>query len=838
MNIYIDGPAAALVDAELLPETLQQKIAGDSPVEDCRVVDAAWLRTAVFAPGDIVIAGLGANSDDRDVINNLQERCAHDDARLALCTAMPAMDEEHEVALCDPTSDDLWIRAFARDHRLRVLDLHNYAVSWFLTTPKSERGKYLDGQGRFCQAIRPEFTEYMASWLVRRYFTDEFFDTTMFGASMYPELWNRETNEHDMEAAVNDTGMNAVRIGEFFWSKLEPREGQYDMSYLDGLLDRYEDAGLDVILGIPTPTPPRWFSKAHPEALITDADGVRQTHGSRQHVCTNNPDFRRKSCELAKRIAQVAERHSNVVAIQIDNEFKCHVDLCFCESCAKLWPRWLEATYGSIRALNEAWGTAIWSERYDSFDDVPMPTRTPFAHNTGLDNAFRTFTADTLNDFASQLAQVLIVHTTIPLTHNTSTNFNLRNWTLFDQLDVVGFDTYPTSSTPWWMPMNLALWRNVLPTDDFLLLETAASHVGYTGWYPSPHERGFVPTEVFLGYAAGLKSFMFWLYRGQKFGVEQPHSAIVTAAGTPDVGYGDVLEAQRSLQRCMPFLNATHPVRSSVAMIYSDDARRAFNVENGGIYNYKQIVTDFYQALSYRGVFPELIQQNEDLSSYRCVFVPFVRYVNPALLARLKAFEESGGTVILGPLTGDRAEDMAWNTEDGNGLGALGMWMGVERVVQFLSKDPQTRATFTTQADPEEPVVGLVTMFDADRVPAGIDSSSSIGEGRVALARRGNAIYIGGLPADPVHSAFWDELVERYVRPCNNIEEWLHVANGIYVFQRVNEQEVQFYCANMTDHPLAFHTVRGGRDIDGETFGAGRHELGAWQTTLLRFNRV
>lgn len=90
-------------------------------------------------------------------------------------------------------------------------------------------------------------------------------------------------------------------------------------------------------------------------------------HGSRQHVCTNNPDYRRKAYQLTRRIGEVASRYPNVVAIQLDNEFKCHVDMCFCETCRRLWPQWLQSKYGDIEALNAAWGTSIWSERYDSF---------------------------------------------------------------------------------------------------------------------------------------------------------------------------------------------------------------------------------------------------------------------------------------------------------------------------------------------------------------------------------------------------------------------------------------------------------------------------------------
>ena len=89
----------------------------------------------------------------------------------------------------------------------------------------------------FCGKGKPRITSLTAG---RRHIADR-----LYGASMYPEMWSEETNDEDMNHA-RDIGMNAVRIGEFFWSRLEPEEGHYDMAYLEGLLDRYRARGLKV----------------------------------------------------------------------------------------------------------------------------------------------------------------------------------------------------------------------------------------------------------------------------------------------------------------------------------------------------------------------------------------------------------------------------------------------------------------------------------------------------------------------------------------------------------------------------------------------------------------
>lgn len=802
----------------------------------CEKIDPDILTTLALSEKDMVIL-YGDCADDAEQLREQIAYCVENHARVALSTKLPVFRSDvPDIAY--PDAGDVMVLDTARELRVRVLDLFSYAQAWYLREYESERAKMLEpvDAGRFfSQDSANMITTFIGRWLIRRFGGREGVANRLYGASMYPEVWDDEVNDHDMNL-THDIGMNAVRIGEFFWDKLEPEEGLYDMEYLEDLLERYKTRGLKVILGVPTPTPPRWFTFAHPEACLVNERGLPESHGSRQHVCTNNPDYRRKAYQLTRRIGEVASRYSNVVAIQLDNEFKCHVDLCFCEACRRRWPQWLQAHYGDIETLNSAWGTDVWSERYHSFGDVVMPVKTPFAHNSALDFAFRTFTADTLTEFASGMAQILVETTDVPLTHNTSTNFNLRNYDLFNQLDIVGFDTYPNARTPWMFPMNLGLWRNLLPGNDFLLLETCASHAGFTGNYMAPDPSGFVETEVFLGFAAGLKSFLFWLFRGQRFGVEQPHSAVITAAGTPDVGYADVLDARRMLERQLPFLEDTDVARSSVAMVYSDESRRSYHVESGGFYDYKSMVTDFYHALSKRGVDPELINANDDFLQYRCVLMPFVRNVSDQLLQKCRDFVDHGGKLILGPMTGDRTENMTWNVEDGNGLGALGTWLGLTDTVQFLSSDPLTRAEVHCDAG-EDSLGGLVTMFNARESAEHMDITSRIGEGRTAIGRHGSATYIGGIPSDSDDSAFWDCLVEHEIAPYDGDADYLHTNGSVLRFRRENSDYVDFHIANMGSEEAAMTLNRPATDIDGCPIDAGTLSLRPYERQVLRFAR-
>lgn len=847
MNIVIVADRALLpIDTSQLSRKLREAAAAKSGKDDvpahacvCRLIGPEYVGTLALSDQDIVI--VDGSVLDGLALSSLADTCRAAGAILVPATSLPLLrSDTPDVAYLSPSDEE--VLRLARERRLRVLDLFDYALAWYERESEENRSAYLcavKGGWRLTSRASAMITRFVARWLIRRYLDHATVGERLYGAAMYPELWDKKTADGDM-AHAQRIGLNAMRIGEFIWSRIEPAEGQYDMAYLENLIKRYRDHGLKVILSVPTATPPRWFTLHYPDSVIVTADGTRMHHGSRQHVCTNDPHLRRAAYRLAHRIGKVAEKYRDtVVAIQLDNELKCHVDECFCDTCRRRWPQWLQTRYGTIGALNEAWGTNVFSEHYDSFADVVLPEPTPFAHNSSLDYAFRTFTADTVNEFAFGLAQTLIDVTSVPLTHNTSTNFNLRNYGLFDQLDVVGFDTYPNSLTPWMFPMNLALWRNLIPDADFMLMETCASHVGYTGNYALPHPKGFLTTEVFVGYASGLRSFLYWLYRGQRVGVEQPHSAIVTAAGTPDLGYDEVVGSAQMVRRMEPRLAATHVVRSSVAMVYSDEARRSFLVESGGIYNFKQMVTDFYHALSARGVDPELVPENADFSRYRCVIVPFVHGMSDELIDRCQAYVKAGGKLILGPMTGDRTTEMTWNVEDGNGLGRLGSWLGLRNIVQYRSDDPRTRAEVTTQDGRTDALAGLVTLFDADQTPDYLRVTSSIAGDRTAVGLHDGTVYIGGIP-DPSGadtSAFWDEIVSHEILPYDADAAFLHYGGAVQAFRRDDDDHhADFYIANMAGAPADIILRHEAVDEDGAAIPAGTLRLGAFECRVLRFS--
>ena len=75
------------------------------------------------------------------------------------------------------------------------------------------------------------------------------------GVCYYPEHWPETTWADDARRMV-DAGLCWVRVGEFAWSRYEPQPGKFDWGWMDRAIETLGAAGLKVILGTPTATPP------------------------------------------------------------------------------------------------------------------------------------------------------------------------------------------------------------------------------------------------------------------------------------------------------------------------------------------------------------------------------------------------------------------------------------------------------------------------------------------------------------------------------------------------------------------------------------------------------
>jgi len=181
------------------------------------------------------------------------------------------------------------------------------------------------------------------------------------GVCYYPEHWPEDWWADDARRMA-DIGLTRVRIGEFAWSRIEPSLGRYDWAWLDRAVEVLHAAGLGIIMGTPTATPPKWLVDRMPDMIAYDADGRPRGFGSRRHYCFSHQGYRDEAARIVATMADRYGDHPALMAWQTDNEYGCQdTILSYGEEDLKAFREWLRMRYQSPEQLNEAWGNVFWS---------------------------------------------------------------------------------------------------------------------------------------------------------------------------------------------------------------------------------------------------------------------------------------------------------------------------------------------------------------------------------------------------------------------------------------------------------------------------------------------
>ena len=195
---------------------------------------------------------------------------------------------------------------------------------------------------------------------------------------------------------MKEAGINLVSVGIFSWVLLEPREGEYDFEWLDHLMDLLADAGISVDLGTPTAAPPAWFWKKYPQARPVTREGVPLGNGSRGMASPSSPEYLRAATNITEQLARRYGSHPALVLWHVHNEYGAPVSDSYDDYSVAAFREWLQARYGTLDALNQAWGTLFWGQKYGEWDEIDAPRLAASVSNQAQRLDFRRFTSDAL----------------------------------------------------------------------------------------------------------------------------------------------------------------------------------------------------------------------------------------------------------------------------------------------------------------------------------------------------------------------------------------------------------------------------------------------------------
>ena len=523
------------------------------------------------------------------------------------------------------------------------------------------------------------------------------------GGDYNPEQWPAEVWDEDVRL-MKEAGVGLVSVGIFSWALLEPEEGRYEFGFLDDVMNLLHAGGIAVDLATATASPPPWLSRGHPEILPVDHDGRILWPGGRQAWCPSSPVFRTYALALAEQLAARYRDHPALAMWHVSNELGCHNAHCYCDVSAAAFRAWLKTRYGDLDALNDAWGTSFWSQRYSSFDEILPPRLTPTFPNPTQQLDFRRFSSDALLDhFRAERDLLHRVTPEVPVTTNFMVMHQVKNmdyWAWAKEQDIVSNDHYLDGTLPAphvHLSFDADLTRGLAGGQPWMLMEHSTSAVN---WQQRNYAKapGQLIRNSLQHVARGADSVLFFQWRASRAGAEKFHSGLVPHAGTDTKIWRDVLELGRVLTAIGEVAGSV--VRADVALLFDWHAWWAAEFDShptSGL-TYHDRLDAIYRALWDMGVTVDVVHPTADLDRYRLVIVPTLYLVDDAAIRNLEAFVAGGGTALVTYFSGIVDEND--HIRLGGYPGAFRELLGV-RVEEFfpLAPDQAVQLDDGTSAD-------------------------------------------------------------------------------------------------------------------------------------------
>lgn len=498
----------------------------------------------------------------------------------------------------------------------------------------------------------------------------------MLGVCYYPEQWP-ESLWADDARRMADLGISYVRIGEFSWSVIEPRPGEFDWAWLDKAVATLAGAGLKIVMGTPTATPPKWLVDRFPDVLPVDSRGRVRRFGSRRHYCFSSETYRAESRRITEAMARRYGRHAAVAGWQTDNEYGCHDTVrSYSPDALRAFRRWLEAKYGDVDELNEAWGNRFWSMAYRSFDEIDLPMLSVTELNPSHRLDFFRFSSDQVASFNAEQVEILREHSPGKfVTHNfmggfldfdhhkVSRDIDFASWDSYplgftDSVPATGFTEaerlrYATSGHPDISAFHHDLYRGMGP-GKFWVMEQQPGPVNWAAWNPSP-APGMVRLWSWEALAHGAEVVSYFRWRQAPFAQEQMHAGLNRPDNVLDVGGHEAKSvADELLASWWRDAIAAPRVKAPVAIVFDYDTAWMHAIQpQGRSFSYLALAFAWYTAVRRLAVDVDIVPPGADLRGYRTVFVPSLPNVSDEALAAFKLFD---GPTLFGIRTGAKTE--------------------------------------------------------------------------------------------------------------------------------------------------------------------------------------
>lgn len=654
-----------------------------------------------------------------------------------------------------------------------------------------------------------------------------------FGGDYNPEQWPEEIWAEDARL-MKEAGVNLATVGVFSWAHVQPEAGVFGFDWLDRVLDLLHAHGVAVDLATMTASPPPWLTARYPEILPVRADGVTLSPGGRQHFNPSSAVYREHAAALVTALATRYADHPALALWHIGNEYGIHVAASYDDESAAAFRDWLCKRYGDIDALNDAWSTAFWSQRYSDFDQILPPRAAPTSPNPTQQLDFARFSDDAL--LACYRAEREILQTITPDIPAT-TNFlylhkpvSVHRWA--PHTDVLSVDSYPDPATPdAHLTAGLAydIIRGARAGQPWLLMEQAPTAVNWrdTNLRKRP---GQMRLWSWQAVAHGADAVLYFQWRQSRGGAEKFHSGMVPHAGEHTRAFTEIRELGAELAS-VPGLAGTR-VNNRVALLLDWDSWWALELDWRPSRAVDQVgsLAHFYAPLFEAGVGVDVVHPDADLDGYSLVIAPNLYLLREETAERLDAWVRAGGHLAVSFFSGivDNCDRVYLGGYPAAPL-AQALGIRVEEFVPLPVSDAHPDATVKLAFGDGADATGTIWSESMHLHGAEPVASFAAGDlaGQPAITRHQHAQGVAWYLATRTDPDSTRELVQRLLAEAGVQPLLPQLPPGVQAAVREGDGERYVILLNHTTTPqtvpllegLAIEIGRGGEHIELPAFG-------------------
>lgn len=472
----------------------------------------------------------------------------------------------------------------------------------------------------------------------------------LYGVAYYDEYMPYERLQKDMEM-MRAANINVIRIAESTWASEEPENGVFNFTHVERALRAAQAAGISVIVGTPTYAVPPWLAAEHPEIIAVTPRGQGK-YGARQNMDITSPAYRFHAERVIRRLMECVQKYPNVIGFQLDNETK-HYNTCG-PNVQKRFVAYLREKFGTVEALNAAFGFNYWSNRIDCWENVPDVTGTI---NWSFAAEFSKFQRTLVDEYLAWQAAIVREYARADQFITQNFDYEWRGYSYGVQPDVnhktaarcltvAGCDIYhPTQDklTGKEIAACGALCRS-LKNDNYLVLESQAQ--GHVNW--TPYE-GQMRLHAFSHVASGANSVMYWHWHSIHNAIESYWKGVLSHDFSENETYREAVVIGNEWNKIGSHLKNLKK-ENKIAIMLDNASLTGFTqfpLEKAGANGYNTVMRWFSDALYRLNIEYDMISSREqDFSGYECLIVPALYSAPESLLLALDSYVRNGGHLI------------------------------------------------------------------------------------------------------------------------------------------------------------------------------------------------